>query len=116
MNRPFLLTYNNVMPQEFVAARLNSSRAIKTWASPFPNAILVISDLTLSELTAVIGSHFGGIWFLLVELDNATVNGWLPNHFWTYVNDPHRAYSERIFADLAKYLPPPRTDAPESSD
>jgi hypothetical protein len=105
--RAYLLTHGATLEQEKVHGILNSTRAIETWLSPFPYAAVLVSKLTLGELTAVIRSHFGDHWFIVVETNRDNVNGWLPKQFWDYLIDPQTTWSQQLFAQYLKNLPPP---------
>ena len=108
----FILT--TVSPQS-VYYVLNTSRAVATWLSPFPSCAIVLSRLTLHELAAVIQTHLDDALFLLIQATPANCQGWLPAQFWAYINDPEKAYTDKVFAEILKSLPaptspPPRTD------
>jgi hypothetical protein len=110
--KAFLLAYNSVFSPEYVHRVLSSTRAIQTWASPFPNTAIILSNLTVSELAAVLHTHFGEIWFIVVEVNKDNANGWLPAQFWDYVSDPQSTWSKRLFEQLGKTLPPPPSFPP----
>jgi len=105
--RSYLLTHSAMLAPESVHQILNQTQSIETWLSPFPYAAVLISRLTISELSAVMHSHFGDTWFILVETSKDNVNGWLPQQFWDYLIDPQTAWSQQLFAKLHKNLPPP---------
>ena len=109
--RAFALSHNIVIPPEDVYDILNATSAVVTWVSPYPYLDIVLSNLTVAELSAVLQTHFAGIWFLLVEATPINSDGWLPGQFWEYINDPGKAWSKTILADLLK-LPRPSLPAP----
>ena len=99
--KPYLLSHNSVLSPEKTYRFLSDTKAVRTWVSPFPCVSILLSDLTVNELTAVLNTHFGGIWFILVELGTDTTNGWLPAEFWEYVTNPQQAWSQKLFANIA---------------
>jgi hypothetical protein len=107
--KAFLFAHSSATPPESVYEILNSTRAVSTWASPFPYSAILLSNLSVSELSAVLQTHLYGIWFILIEATSENCNGWLPAQFWEYINDPGKAYSAKLFADLAKaYMASPQ--------
>lgn len=110
--RAFLLTYSNVLPPDFVHQVLNNTGAIQTWLSPFPYSAIVLSDLTVGELSAVLRTHFSGAWFLTVEINQENSNGWMAPQFWECINDPEGTWSKRFFAQLASTPGPSKTNLP----
>ena len=100
--KAYLFTWNPVLPQMHIASVLNSSNAIDTWVSPFPSVAIVVSKLSLSELTAVPNTHMAGIWFILNEANSVNTSGLLPAEFWNYVNNPSSIVYKSYLADLAK--------------
>ena len=104
--KAYLLTYNSVFRPEDVHQILSGTHAVETWVSPFPYAAILLSDLALNELTAVLHTHFVGIWFILAEMHREHVNGWLPEPFWKYISDPQEVLSKKLFEEFVKNLPP----------
>ncbi len=100
--KAFLLCHSNVASPEYVQAVLSSSRAVTTWVAPFPYSAIVISELTLNELTAVVETHLSGSWFLLTELSGTNSNGLLPQQLWTYVQEPSQAWQHRVLAEIER--------------
>lgn len=121
----FLLTHSNTTPAPLAYAILNNTRAVITWVSPFPYVAIVVSSLTLNELTAVLRTHFGNTWFLLIEATRENTNGLLPGDFWQYINNPLQAVRDKFLAEIQKSRettpgtlppPPPRlAPSPENS-
>jgi hypothetical protein len=91
-----------VLTPDDVYEILNNTAAVVTWVSPYPYLFIALSNLTVAELSAVLQTHFAGIWFILVEATPHNSNGWLPSQFWEYINDPGKAWSSTILADLLK--------------
>lgn len=106
--KAYLFTYSNLVSPETARATLDSTSAVSTWVSPFPYAAIVLSNLTVSELTAVLSVHFPDVWFVVVELTKDNCNGLLPVQLWDYVTNPFEAWSKRIFAKFAVPSPPPK--------
>lgn len=105
--KAYLLTHSGLLEPSQAYQILNQTQAIETWISPFPYSAVLISKLTVAELAAVLRSHFGDTWFILVEANKDNSNGWLPQQFWDYVMDPQKAWTQQLFARLFKNLPPP---------
>jgi hypothetical protein len=105
--KAYILNANPILPFEHVHRILNNTSAVDTWVSPFQGCAIVLSRLTVSELAAVLQTHFSGVWFLLVEANQDNSNGWLPPQFWEYMSNPHKAWSDKILAGLLKQSPPP---------
>ena len=104
----YVLTHS-AAPQT-VYDMLNGSRAVMTWVSPFPYAALVLSNLTLPELSAVVHTHLGDTWFIVMEATQQNTQGWLPVHFWDYINDPQGTWSKQLFSKLPPPWLKPRAD------
>lgn len=86
--KAFILNYSAILDIGFVQGVLNSTQSIETWASPFPFSAIVISKLTVTELSAVLHSYFGDTWFLITEANQQNTNGWMTNELWSYINNP----------------------------
>jgi hypothetical protein len=110
--KAYVLTFNSALSDQHVHQILNSSKAIDTWLSPYQSTVIVLSRLTVSELAAVLQTHFLGIWFLVVEVTKDNSNGWLPPQFWEYIADPYKAWSSKILAGLLTNPPPPPPPPP----
>lgn len=114
--KAYWLSCNTALSFDFVVGVLNGSQAIETWVSPYPGSAIVISRLSLNELTAVFHSHLQEIWFVLIEISNANTNGWLPGEFWDHINDPASAWRKKVFGGIfaginqpkKTGLPPPK--------
>lgn len=100
--KAFLLSYGVTLNVAFVHYVLNDTNAVKTWVSPLPNASILVSDLTVIDLSAVLHGRFGDAWFVLVEANADNCNGWLPNEFWEYLTNPSVAWSKQLFK---KFIP-----------
>lgn len=119
--KAFLFSYSALAQPEYVHNVLNTTRAIATWVTPFPYSAIVVSDLTVNELTAVFQTHMGEAWFIIVELAAGSCNGILPKQFWEYVENPLNAWTKKIMAQFeaskppAILSPPPMIELPPSS-
>jgi hypothetical protein len=98
--KAFLLSHSSLATPEYIRSVLNTSHAVTTWISPFPYSAIVLSNLTVDELSAIFRTHLGETWFILAELSAYTCNGYLPGQCWDYVNDPIGSWSEQILAQL----------------
>lgn len=94
--RAFIFTHNPILQSEYVYDILNKTTSVETWVAPFSYSAILISKLTVSELSAVLHSHFGDAWFILVEANKDNVNGWLPNDFWEYILDPYTVWARQF--------------------
>ena len=98
------MAYSQAWTQAQVHSILNDTQAIDTWVAPFPHAAILISNLNAQDLGAVLHRRLSDAWFLVTELNPASVDGWLPENLWSYVNQPGQAWSQNLFENL----PPPR--------
>lgn len=106
--KAFLFAHSSAKAPEAVYEVLNGTRAVSTWVSPFPYAAILLSNLSVFELSAVLQIHFLNTWFVVIEATPENCNGWLPPQFWAYINNPTKAFSDKIFEDLVKaYLKKP---------
>ena len=101
--RAFLLTYSQQCPDWQAQAIMNQTNAVKTWVQPFPSAVIVVSDLDVTDLGAVLQSRFGGTWFLITEIAANTVQGFLPGNLWQFIAGAPSAPNP----SLSQYLPNP---------
>lgn len=114
--KAFLFTHSSLVASEEAHQRLSGTRAIATWFSPFPYSAMLLSDLTVNELTAVLNTHFQGVWFILAELTPENCNGLLPVELWDYVTDPFKAWTKKLFAQLPVTIPePPSIEAQQAA-
>ncbi|MCG8067979.1 MAG: hypothetical protein JAY84_08935 [Candidatus Thiodiazotropha taylori] len=103
----YLFSYNSIIPQHTVQEILNRTSAVETWVAPISSSAIVLSRLSVAELAAVLHTHLGETWFLLVEATPQNSNGWLPANFWEYISNPDATWSKQILADLTKKAPVP---------
>lgn len=87
----YLLTYSQACTPTHVHQLLNDTPAVETWVTPFPYAAILISKLNVNDLAAVLRNRIPGVWFMVMELNRHSVQGWLPGNLWEYVNDPQQA-------------------------
>lgn len=83
---PYLFTYSGLCSDESAQEILDGTNAIITWVRPFPHAAIVLSELSLVDLSAVLHRHLGETWFLVSSLGVNAADGWLPKDLWSYVN------------------------------
>ena len=102
--KAYLSAYGQALTQAQVHALLNETNAIETWIAPFPSAAILVSNLSAQDLGAVLHRRLSDAWFLVTELNPASVDGWLPENLWSYVNQPGQAWSQNLFENL----PPPQ--------
>ena len=84
--KPFFFAYSDLCSDASAQAILDEITAVDTWVRPFPHTAILLSDLTLRDLSAVLHSRLGDTWFLLSELSQEIADGWLPKNLWGYVN------------------------------
>lgn len=84
----YLFCHSNLCPEKQAQAILNETGGIVNWVQPFPHAVLVVSDQSVHDLTHALRERLDETWFLLTELNGATVNGLLPGNLWRLVNEP----------------------------
>lgn len=99
----FIFSCNNVFLNEYMSFILNDTKAIEAWVSPITNTAIIISQLSVSDLSAVLHGRLGETWFILVEASPSNTNGWLPGNFWEYISNPHSIvqnnYLSKLFSD-----------------
>ena len=84
--KPYLFTYSQLCPEWHAQGILNETNAVTTWLQPFPNAAIIISNLSARDLAAVLRARLGETWFLITELDSRVVDGLLPSNLWEFIN------------------------------
>ena len=84
--KTYLFTYSTMCSEFQAQSILNETNAVATWVQPFPNAVLLASDLSVQDLAAVLRERLGTTWFLISEMTSTTVNGLLPANLWEFVN------------------------------
>lgn len=83
---PYLFAYSGLCSDEAAQDILNGTNAVITWVRPFPHAAILLSDLSLVDLSAVLHRRLGDTWFLVSSLGTNMADGWLPKELWNYVN------------------------------
>lgn len=94
--KAFLFTYSNLCTPWQAQAILNETEAVTTWAQPFPNAALLVSNLDARDLAAVLRGRLGETWFLITELNGGTVDGYLPGNLWEFINSARIPWQPQI--------------------
>jgi len=107
--KAFIFVHNNVLTPEYVYGILNNTRAVQTWVSPFSSTFIIVSNLSIHELTAVLNTHLSGIWFVLVEANKENTNGWLPGEFWEYLIHPQATWTKKLLMQLTQTPAPPQS-------
>ena len=97
----YLFTCSQAWTQGQIQSVLNSTQAIETWVAPFPHAAILVSKLDTQDLGAILRRRLPGVWFVVTEVNQYSVDGWLPADFWEYVNNPYQAWSRRLIEQLA---------------
>ncbi|MYE13509.1 MAG: hypothetical protein F4X99_18020 [Gammaproteobacteria bacterium] len=100
--KPYLFTYSPLCPPLLAQAILNDTNAVVTWVQPFPHAAIVLSSLAARDLAAVFRGRLGETWFVVTEVNRATIDGYLPANLWDLMNNPQGALAA---------LPPPALQA-----
>ena len=114
--KAYLFAYSQACSQAQVHAFLNDTNAIKMWVAPFPYAAILVSDLNTQDLGAILHRRLSDSWFIVTEMNRQTVDGWLPENLWEYVNEPEQAWSRKLFEQIPPpKTPPPQTKSPDSS-
>lgn len=94
--KAYLFTYSNLCPPLQAQAILNNTAAVTTWAQPFPNAALLVSNLNAKDLAAVLRGWLGETWFLVTELNVGSVDGYLPGNLWQFINSAQIPWQPQI--------------------
>ena len=100
----FLLAYSQASTPVQVQFVLNYTQAVDTWVAPFPYAAILLSELSVRDLGAILHDRLPDVWFVVTEMRGHTVQGWLPQNLWEYVNAPQQARYRKIAEAL---VPPP---------
>lgn len=98
--KAYIFSWNNVYTPEYVSYLLNDTKAIKTWVSPISGTAILVSDLSVIDLSSVLHGRLGDVWFILVEAAPYNTSGWLPANFWTYINNPQSLIQGNYLAEL----------------
>ena len=110
--KSYLFTYSQACTQAQAHAVLNDTEGVQTWVAPFPYSAILVSRLNTQDLSAILRDRLPNVWFMITEMDQQTVNGWLPGNLWDYVNAPQEAWSRQLFRAIApKHLRRPIADA-----
>lgn len=94
--KAYLFTYSSLCPPWQAQAAMNDTKAVETWAQPFPNAAIIVSKLNAYDLGAIFRRRLGEAWFLITELSRETVDGYLPGNLWSMVNDAEIAWQPQL--------------------
>ncbi len=105
--KAFILSHSHMTSPEAMYQILDKTQAVSTWVTPYRHMVIVLSNLSITELAAVLRTHMPDTWFTLVEAKPDNCDGWLPRQFWEYINDPEKAHSDKIFEKLFASSPPP---------
>jgi len=98
--KAFIFSCNNVFSNEYMSFILNDTKAIEAWISPITNTAIIISKLSVDDLSAVLHGRMGETWFILVEASPLNTSGWLPSNFWEYINNPHSILQNNYLSKL----------------
>lgn len=86
--KSYLFAYSQLCPDWQAQGVLDSTQAVANWIQPFPNAAVIQSNLDTKDLAAVLRNQLGQVWFVVSEVDSASIDGWLPGDAWQFVNTP----------------------------
>lgn len=103
----YLFAYSQACAPTQVQLVLNDTQAVDTWIAPFPYAAILLSELSARNLGAVLHDRLPGVWFMVTEMHSHTVQGWLPQNLWEYVNAPQQARYRKLAEALVPPSPPP---------
>lgn len=100
--KAYLFSYNTMLDLEHISSVLNNSNAIETWISPYQGCAIILSKLTVAELSAVLRTYTYHYWYVVAEINSVNANGWLPPIFWEFVSDPMTMWSKSLLEGLTK--------------
>ena len=112
--KPYIFTYSQLCPEWHAQNILNDSRAVNTWVKPFPNAAIVLSDLSVKDLGAVLRARLGSTWFVISEIDSGTIDGLLPGDLWDFISSANSG-SQRGLLQYPLSPPGPLTASAQGS-
>ena len=75
---------------EIMQNRLNDAPEIKDWLLLTNGLVIIKTDHAHSEISAKIHVSFPGMKFLVTEITPPSCEGWMPQAFWDFLNQPHR--------------------------
>lgn len=104
--KPYLFTYSATCSPNAVHAMLNATEAIHNWVAAFPHSAILVSGLDTRELSAILRRQLNGAWFVVAQIDSQSVDGWLPDDLWQFVNNPGEASLAGLLPQQPS--PPPR--------
>jgi hypothetical protein len=88
----YLFIFNTVggASVEAIGKFFNSRDEVRHWITGFSHGMIVISDKSTAELQQLIHGKFPETWFLIDPIEPIASNGWMPQLFWDWINNPNR--------------------------
>ncbi|KOY32279.1 hypothetical protein NB614_09010 [Vibrio parahaemolyticus] len=88
----FLISFTSptfpAISREEILDFLDTQSIIKNWYAVLPNAILVVTDYGIPEITQIMTGRFShNLTFLVTDASQA--NGLANQEVWDFVNNPH---------------------------
>jgi len=86
--KPFILVYDTFeLPRDEILDFLDTLANIKNYYAYLPTSIIIISDLSATELSDEFRGEFPGTEFIIIELQPEKINGWLDKGVWSFINN-----------------------------
>ena len=88
--RAYLFSYKPLMWRDGAIKQIvNSTPEIGYWMHFLPNAYILISNLSATDLAARLRQQLNDSeWFIVTRLDPQATDGWLPQEAWDRINNP----------------------------
>ncbi|MEK9509444.1 hypothetical protein WI460_14705 [Gemmatimonadota bacterium Y43] len=79
---------NHMVDARFLTTFLDGRPEILNWLIVMPGMMVVVSRSDLLALTDILHAAFPWLKFMLTEVQSHTVNGFMDNAVWDFVNNP----------------------------
>lgn len=84
--RAFILTVNG--QRQMYLDFLDTRKEVLNWMAILAQAIVVISREDVATLTDIVHKRFPDEWFVISEIDQAKINGFISKQTWDFINHP----------------------------
>lgn len=93
MSKPPLLSYlfvidSSTMKLSEALDKINELREVENWHTVLPDAAILISRLSVSELQKLIIATIPSQKYILTLLERGNKSGWLAKSAWSAMNSP----------------------------
>lgn len=93
--RSYLLVVDgSTLKLDDAMAKIDEDDAIVNWHKILPEAAVLVSRLPIAAVHDKLRRLFPDHRYLLVRVDGAAKNGWLPKNAWTSMNSPSSVFDK----------------------